>query len=79
MSEGNDSKQVNVRLDEEDRAAIDRLVGSGKYANVSTFIRSAIKERLDPKIRKVRELETFNEMLDDPEKLQILKQRLGLK
>jgi len=78
MGEGND-RQVNVRLDEEDRSAIDKLVDSGRYANVSAFIRSAIKERLDPQLRKTREMETFNEMLDDPEKILILKQKMGLK
>jgi len=78
MGEGND-RQVNVRLDEEDRSAIDKLVDSGRYANVSAFIRSAIKERLDPQLRKAREMETFNEMLDDPEKILILKQKMGLK
>jgi Arc/MetJ-type ribon-helix-helix transcriptional regulator len=72
---GNESKQVNVRLEEEDREAIEQLVSDGEYENVSAFIRAAIKEKLNPKLRRARLRKEISELLDDDP---VLRRKLGL-
>lgn len=72
---GNESKQVNVRLEEEDREAIEQLVSDGEYENVSAFIRAAIKEKLNPKLRRARLRKEISELLDDDP---VLRSKLGL-
>lgn len=77
MSERTESKgQVGIRLDDEDRRAIDQLVAEGDYESASAFIRQAIKDKLNPKMRKARERRVFTEMLEDPDVLEKIREGL---
>ena len=58
--------RLSVRLDEEDRIAIDALVMDGEYENVSMFVRQAVKEKLNPRLRKARLKKELLDLLKDP-------------
>jgi len=76
MSANDDqNERVSVRLDPEDRAAINLLVVDGDYENVSDFIRKAVKDKLNPKLRKARMRKEMLELAKDPE----VRRELGLK
>lgn len=64
---GNESKQFNVRLEEDDLRAIDELVTSGEYESASAFIRQAIKDKLNPKLRRARLKKEISDLLKDPD------------
>ena len=66
-SNASDTKQVNIRLEDEDRKAIDQLVTDGEYENISAFVRTAVKEKLNPKLRRARMRRELIELLKDPE------------
>ena len=65
---------TNSRLDEEDRTAIDELVQNGEVESVSSFIRNAVKEKLNPKLRRARIRKELLELLKDDD----VKRELGL-
>jgi len=46
--------QVNVRMSRTNKKKIQALVDQGEYANISSFVNEAIREKLDPNINKVR-------------------------
>lgn len=72
---GNESKQFNVRLEEEDLKAIDELVTIGEYESASAFIRLAIKDKLNPKLRRARLKREITDLLKDQDVLR----EIGLK
>jgi Arc/MetJ-type ribon-helix-helix transcriptional regulator len=72
-------EQIGVRIPAELRAKIMENVGKGKpYRKITDFVLAAVEEKLNPDLRKARERDTFNEMIDEPEVLQKLRQNLGL-
>jgi Arc/MetJ-type ribon-helix-helix transcriptional regulator len=73
---GNEKGQIAVRLDDEDRRAIDQLIIEGEYENISAFMRQAVKDKLNPKMRKARERKVFSEMLEDPDVLAKIREGL---
>ena len=66
--------QTNIRLDEEDKRAINELVDLGEYESMSAFVRQAIKEKLNPTMRRARNKRELRELLRDPE----IRRELGL-
>jgi Arc/MetJ-type ribon-helix-helix transcriptional regulator len=58
--------RTSLRLDDADRKAIDQLVADGEYVNLSEFVRQAVKEKLNPKLRRARQRKELMELLKDP-------------
>lgn len=68
-------ERLSVRLDEEDRKAIDQLVLEGEHESVSAFVRIAVKDKLNPKLRRARLRKELQDLLKDPD----VRRDLGLK
>ncbi len=70
-----DLKKVSIRISEEDRKKLERLVNEGYYANISEAIREAIREFRDKGV-KISETDLKREKKGFPKKSKKITVRL---
>jgi len=66
-TEKEDKSRLTIQIDDMDRESIETLVEAGEYENISVFIRQAVKEKLNPKMRRARQRKEIFDLLKDPE------------
>ena len=66
------TQQTNTRLDISDIEVIQELVDNGEFESVSAFIRQAVKEKINPKMRRARLRKELLEVLADPDTRQAI-------